>query len=212
MFGGIFYTLVKTLDIWGHFMCWFCQSLILEWSHLWSDISSISASSHCSFHFPRLHDLFHWSGPSLLGKTMVTILAWADCSYHNKHICMMHKHTLLLLLLLLKFPTSTGRLAYPPWPRGLTSQNWVVIKADTQVELYYQPLNTLYRNSHRSSKILYTGRSELKNQKDLLEQQIHCGFLWDWRASLKLDTKKDSFFLWMLSLCFMIFVVTLLRA
>ena len=143
------------------------------------------ASSHCSFHFPRLHDLFHWSGPSLLRNTMVTILARADHSHHNKHICMMHKHTLLLLLLLLKFPTSTGQLAYPPWPRGLASQNWAVIKADTQVELYYQPLDTGYRISHRSSKIRYTGRSELKN---LLEQQIHCGFLWAWRDSLKLFT------------------------
>lgn len=38
------------------------------------------------FHFPKLHELFHCSVPSLLGNTMVTELAEADLiSHHNKH-------------------------------------------------------------------------------------------------------------------------------
>lgn len=136
-------------------------NLILAWPHLWSYISRALASSRPSFHFPKLHELFHWSGPSLLGNTMVTVLARADLVYRNKHIRTKHKHTVLLAL---KFPTRVGRLTYPPWPRGLTSQSWAVIKAEAQVELYYQTLDTLYRNSHRSFKIQYTGKScKIKN-------------------------------------------------
>lgn len=52
--------------------------------------------------------------------------------YRNKHLRKKHKHTLLLPP---EFPTRVGQLTYPPWPRGLTSQSWAVIKADTQVEL-----------------------------------------------------------------------------
>lgn len=145
----------------GHFMCWFCLSLILAWPHLWSYISRVLASSHCSFHFPKLHELFHWSGPSLLGNTMATVLARADLSLLKQtHMCNAHTHTHALLLLL-EFPHQNWAIdiLYPPWPLGLTSQNWAVIKADKQVELYYQPLDTSYRNSHRSSKIQCTGKS-----------------------------------------------------
>lgn len=157
-------------------------NLILAWPHLWSYISRALASSRPSFHFPKLHELFHWSGPSLLGNTMVTVLPRADLVYRNKHIRTKHKHTVLLAL---KFPTRVGWLTYPPWPRGLTSQSWAVIKADTGRTLLSNTRYPLQEQPQVLQNTVY--RKELQNQKRLFGQQIHCGFFWAW--SLKLGLK-----------------------
>lgn len=182
-----------TEDIWGHFMCWFCMfdtgmtALVIHFHGLCQQSWLISFSKT-----PRALSLIR---PFSVGKYHGNHAgkSWPQLSQQT-HMHDTQTHTLLLLL---KFPTSIGLLACPPWPWGLTSQNCAVIKADTQVELYYQPLDTSGWNSHRSSKIQYTGRSELKNHKDLFEQQIHCGFPWAWRVGLKLfivDTKKGLIF------------------
>ena len=107
------------------------------------------------FIFPKLHELFHWSGPSLLGNTMATGLAGANVNYHNKHT---HTHTHIYVRTHSAAVPGVLRqhwaidILYPPRPRGLAGQNWAVIEADTQVELYYQPLDTERRNGHKSCK------------------------------------------------------------
>lgn len=96
-----------------HFQCLWQQSSLILFSNPPQGLSMIRPFSVGKYH-----------GNSA-GKSLYL-------GYRNKHICKKHKHTLLLSL---KFPTRVGQLTYPPWPRGLTSQSWAVIRVDTQVEL-----------------------------------------------------------------------------
>lgn len=96
-----------------HFQCLWQQSSLILFSNTPQELSMIRPFSVGKYH-----------GNSA-GKSLYL-------GYRNKHICKNHKHTLLLSL---KFPTRVGQLTYPPWPRGLTSQSWAVIRVDTQVEL-----------------------------------------------------------------------------
>lgn len=100
---------------------------------------------------------------------MVTVLARADLCYHNKQIHTLHKDTHTLLLLLLEFPTRIGQLTYciPHVLRASLVRTEQQSK-QTQVELYYQPLNTSSRNCHRSSKIQLVDCRSCKIKKGFL--------------------------------------------
>lgn len=61
-------------------------------------------------------------------------------------------------------------ILHPQWPQGLTSQKQ---SKQTQVEVYYQPLDTSSRNSHRSSKLQLV---DCRTCKSFFRQQVLCGF------------------------------------
>lgn len=136
----------------------------------------------------KLQEVFHWWGPSLLGSAMVTVLARAGLSDRNKHMRAMHKHTLQP-----EFPTRVGRWASPPWPRGLTSRSWAVIKADKQVELYYQTAR--YQLQELPLVLQRTGKEwvDQKGAADTLRRRLCQVFtqLTDDRFSL-LDVQIES--------------------